>query len=469
MKRFLLWVLGILGVLLVVLVAVLWYLKIPSSLMGMAAKSVCSGTFVAGRDPEKVMEQDVLPASSMLSVIKVETDREQLAVTARLFGVLSRTAWLVEDRGCVLDLEPATPAKAYVPSLDTAAWPEGDAALPEGQWPEGVDATALTAVVDAAMVGAGDPLAANARAVAVIHEGKLLVLREAPDFQDGTPLHSWSMAKTVTGMLFHAIAQDRGLDLQTPVVDAFPEGREPGWVADWRADERASIRIADLLYMREGLDNVESYEPWSAVPRMLWSEADAAAWAADHPAEVPPGTRWQYLSATTNILAAVARAQFATDAEYWAYPRTALFAPIGATSATLETDTSGTWQGSSYVWARATDWARLGQLMLQDGSWQGSEVLPPGWLDLATTPAVAQGEGHGYGAQTWLYGDPLSGDCKDHPDVPEDTIAMGGHWGQTVAMVPSKDAVVVRMGWTVADDAYDSCAFLGQVLAALPE
>lgn len=469
MKKVLLWLVGILAVVLAAVVGVLWYLRIPSSLMGMAAKSVCSGTYVAGRDADRVFEEDVLPASSLLTVIAIEPDDERRAVTARLLGVMSRTAWLVEDRGCVLDLEPVTAAEPYTPTADaTTAWPQGDAAVAQDEWPEGVDAAQLSSVVESGMVGAGDPSAANARGIAVVQDGALLVLREAEGFQDGTGLHSWSMAKTVTAMLFHAIAEDRGLDPATPVVDAFPADRAPDWVQDWRADDRAAITVADLLYMRDGLDNVEDYQPWSAVPRMLWSEGDAAGWAAEHPAEVPPGTRWQYLSATTNILAAVLRAQFETDEEYWAYPRTALFDPIGADSATLETDTDGTWLGSSYLWARATDWARLGQLMLDDGVWDGARVLPAGWLDLARQPAVADGEGHGYGAQTWLFGDPLGGECRGNPDVPADTMAMSGHWGQMVAMVPSKDAVVVRMGWTVADDVYDKCQFLGDVLAALP-
>jgi CubicO group peptidase (beta-lactamase class C family) len=469
-KKVLLWIAGILGVLLLAVIGVLWYLKIPTSLMGMAAKSVCSGVFVAGREPEAVFEEDVLPASSLLTVISMKTDEEQRSSTARLFGVLSRTAWLVEDRGCVLDVEPPAPAQPYTPTLDTTRpWPQGDAAIPESQWPDGVDAAALTAAVDAAMVGAGDPLAANARGIAVVQGGQLLALREAPGFEDGTGLHSWSMAKTVTAMLVHKIAEEKGLDLNAPVVDVFPAGREPAWVEDWRGDERAAITVADLLFMRDGLDNVESYEPWSAVPRMLWSEPDAAAWAADHPAEVPAGSRWQYLSATTNILAAVARAQFATDEEYWAYPGTALFDRIGAESATLETDTAGTWLGSSYLWAKATDWARLGQLSLQDGQWEGQQVIPAGWLDLATTRAFPEGEGNGYGAQTWLYGVPVNGSCQGYPGVPEDTIAMGGHWGQTVAMVPSKDAVVVRMGWTVADDVYERCQLLSDVLSTLPD
>jgi CubicO group peptidase (beta-lactamase class C family) len=53
--------------------------------------------------------------------------------------------------------------------------------------------------------------------------------------------------------------------------------------------------------------------------------------------------------------------------------------------------------------------------------------------------------------------------------VPEDAIAMQGHWGQLVAMVPSRDAVVVRMGWTVEDGQFEDCQFLADVLATLPQ
>ncbi len=471
MKRVLGWLLGIAGVLLVVTVGALWWTGIPAKASSMAAKTVCSAAFVAGRSTDSdLFAEDVLPASGVLAVVSTDIDTEQHSVTAKFLGLFPRTAALVTDRGCVLGVDPDTSAVAYVPDADESApWPQGDAAVPAEQWPTGVDAAALAATVDAAFVGAGDPAAANARGVGVVHDGELLVSRGAAGFEPGTALHGWSMTKTLTGMLFHKLATDNGLSLDSPVVDAFPHGREPSWVADWRADERARITLADLLHMRDGLQNTESYEITGDVPQMLYAEPDMALWAADRPAEVPAGQRWQYLSATTNILAAVARAQFDSDTDYWAYPRTALFEPIGARSATIESDTAGTWVGGSYGWASATDWARLGQLMLEDGDWSGAEVLPPGWLALATTPAMAEGEGHGYGAQTWLIGDPQAGDCRDYPGVPADAISMEGHWGQLVAMVPSRNAVVTRLGWTVIDDGFDSCQFLSDVLAALPE
>jgi hypothetical protein len=220
--------------------------------------------------------------------------------------------------------------------------------------------------------------------------------------------------------------------------------------------------------MRDGLANVEDYAPWGAVPRLLWSGPDVAGLSAAAASEAAPGTRWRYSSATSNLLARVLRGRFATDVEYWAYATRALFDPIGATTAVLETDADGTWIGSSYLWASTADWARLGLLMLQDGRWGERQVLPPGWLARAATPALAHGEGRGYGAQTWLVGHPTEGDCRGH-GLPPDTLAMRGHWGQLVAIVPSRQVVAVRLGWTIDAAAFRPCDFVAAVLKALPD
>jgi CubicO group peptidase (beta-lactamase class C family) len=220
--------------------------------------------------------------------------------------------------------------------------------------------------------------------------------------------------------------------------------------------------------MRDGLANVEDYAPWGAVPRLLWSGPDVAGLGAAAASEAAPGTRWRYSSATSNLLARVLRGRFASDAGYWAYAKQALFDPIGATTAVLETDADGTWIGSSYLWASTADWARLGLLMLQDGRWGERQVLPPGWLARAATPAVAHGEGRGYGAQTWLIGHPTEGDCRGH-GLPPDTLAMRGHWGQVVALVPSRQVVAVRLGWTIAAAAFRPCELVADVLKALPD
>jgi len=468
-KRVLWTALAVLMALLVLLIGVLNYFGIPQNAAGMAAKGICSAAFVAGRPVQNLFAQDVLPASPVLGAIRISVNEPGHSVTASFLGLVARTASLTRDRGCVLELPPDSSAQAYTPSVDNSQpWPQGDAALAPANWGAGVDALKLQQIADAAFAGAGDPFAANARGLAVVHKGHLLLQRDAPGFAPGTGLHGWSMTKTITGMLTYKLAGEAGLPLDAPVVDAFPKGHAPAWVEDWRRDGRKAIKVSDLLGMREGLATTEDYDPWGSVPRMLWGAPDVSNWAARHPAEVAPATRWQYLSATTNILSSVARGRFTSNDEYWNYPRKALFDPIGARSAVLETDTAGNWVGSSYLWASVGDWARLGQLMLQDGKWGNNQVLPAGWLKLASTPSMSQGEGLGYGAQSWLYGNRQEGRCKDFPGVPEDTVAMGGHWGQVVAMVPSRDAVVVRLGWTFKRNQFDACRLIADVLATLP-
>jgi len=451
---------------------------------GMTAHSVCSGAYVAGRPWREVLEQDVLPASVLLRVVEVSADDASRSVTARMPGTAPRTARWLPDRGCVLDAgatqgpgrgaaaggaaPSATVASASAESrvMRDAPWPAGDRPVARADWGPAVDATALARLIDAAFDGAGDPAAANTRGVAVVHRGRLLVDRGAPGFPPGTPLHGWSMTKTVVGMLAHQAAAEGRLDLGSPVVDALPDGRAPAWREAWRADARARIAVEDLIHMRDGLGNDEDYAPGGSVTRMLYGHGDVAGFAADSPAQAAPGERWRYLSASTNLLSRTLRARVATDAEHWTMPRRVVFDPIGARSAVMETDADGTWIGSSYLWASAADWARLGELTLRDGRWQGTQVLAPGWLARASRPAAPNGPGRMYGGQAWRIGDPQAGLCRGR-GVPEDAIAMSGHWGQLVAIVPSREAVIVRMGWTFDRSKFDGCALVAQVLATL--
>lgn len=463
-KRILFGLLGLVLLLLVVVLGVALYFNIPNNGAGMAAKAVCSAHFVAGRDDpvDKLFDDDVAGASAAFGLFSVSIDEERRSATGSLFGIVKRTAALVPGRGCVLDAEPNPAAEPYrAPAKSDAPWPAGKGVSP-GASP------GLQQVLDKAMEGAGDIAGANPRGIAVVQGGKLLALREAPGFENDTPLHGWSMTKTVTAMLAYKKLQEVGIDIDTPVVDAFPPDREPSWVAQWRQDDRAKMTIRHLMNMTSGLDTDEGYTPFDAVVQMLNGEPDMAAWAASHGLEQPAGTYWEYLSAVSNVLGAVVRAQFPNDEEYWRYPRTAMFDIIGAETATLETDTSGTWVSSSYLWAGVSDWARFGWLMLSDGKWEGEEVLPPGWFELASQRALPDGEGAGYGAQSWRMGDPIGGKCRDNPGVPADTIGMNGHWGQLVAMVPSRDAVIVRLGWTFKSGQFNNCQLIADVLANLP-
>ena len=459
-----------LGVFLVVIlgaaVGFLWWFNIPSNGAAVVAQTVCSAKFVAGRDlpTSKLVASDVTPQSSILGVVSASVNDANHSVTAKFLGLISRTSSLQSGRGCVLDTPPDPAATPYVPAAaNPAPWPQGQGTEAES----GVDTSKLKNIVDAAFVGSSDPNGLAARGVAVVQHGKLLLLRDGTGITPNTALLGWSMTKTVTGMLAYKKFHDVGISLNTPVVDAFPAGRAPSWVAQWMRDDRKKITIADLMFMRSGLAITEGYGPTGDVVQMLYGEPNMSAWAAQHRLAHQPATYWEYLSASSNILAAVVRAQFASQQDYLNYANTTLFKPLGMTSATLETDTSGTWVAASYLWASVSDWAKLGELMLHDGNWQGTQLFPPGWWKLAGTPALPTGDGHGYGAQTWIPGQPVGGECATTPGYPRDTLLMEGHYGQIVAMIPSKDAVIVRLGWSVNTD-FNGCAFVANVARTLP-
>jgi hypothetical protein len=468
---------GAVVALLLVAVVALVALGVPRHAAGMAARSVCSAVFVAGRAADRVFEEDVRPASAALALVTVDVDRGGRHVVGRFGGGFARRARHLGERGCVLDA--ADDARSVdappLPPTRHAPWPEGNTPLAPPQWGPGIDAARLASIVEAAFADAGDPRGTNTRAVTVVHHNRLLVDRHAPGFAADTPLHGWSMTKTVLGMLAHAIEGRDGFASSARVVDmvgATGAAGEPSWAAAWRGDARAAIRIEDLMWMRDGLANEESYAPWGAVPRMLFGDGDVAGHAAAARSEAAPGSRWRYSSGATNILASVVRARVDDGGQgAWTWPRRTLFEPIGAHSAVLETDAAGTWIASSYLWAASADWARLGQLLLDDGRWQGRQVLPPGFLTRASTPAMAHGEGRGYGAQTWLIGAREPGEAapagKCAGRVPPDTLAMRGHWGQIVAVVPSRRAVIVRLGWTFDVTRFDACRFVADVLGAL--
>src|SRR5690606_19448400 len=121
--------------------------------------------------------------------------------------------------------------------------------------------------------------------------------------------------------------------------------------------------------------------------RMLFDAENAAAVATAAPPAHAPGSYWSYSSGTTNIISALIRDVIDSDSAYAALPYDALFDRIGMTSAVLEVDPSGTFVGSSFMYATARDWARFGLLFLRDGVWQGERILPEGWVEFSTTPA----------------------------------------------------------------------------------
>jgi CubicO group peptidase (beta-lactamase class C family) len=200
---------------------------------------------------------------------------------------------------------------------------------------------------------------------------------------------------------------------------------------------------------------------------MLFLEGDFAGYTAKQPLAAEPGTVWSYASGTTNLLCRIMRQRVGgSDSDYFNFPRTALFGKLGMTSAILEPDASGTFAGSSFAYATARDWARFGQFYLQDGVWNGERLLPEGWVAYSTTPAPGAPQGR-YGAHWWLNaGIPGNPESRPYPSLPPDLYYASGHEGQFLVVVPSRQAVIVRLGVTRGRD-FDLETFIRQILDAL--
>jgi CubicO group peptidase (beta-lactamase class C family) len=127
--------------------------------------------------------------------------------------------------------------------------------------------------------------------------------------------------------------------------------------------------------------------------------------------------------------------------EYLSFPQRALFDKIGIRNMVLETDPYGNFLLQGYEFGSARDWARLGNLYLQDGVWRGERILPEGHAEFVSTVAPAwEADGRPvYGAFFWINGD------NWYP-IPKDAYYMAGAGGQYTIIIPSHDLVVVRLG-----------------------
>jgi CubicO group peptidase (beta-lactamase class C family) len=201
--------------------------------------------------------------------------------------------------------------------------------------------------------------------------------------------------------------------------------------------------------MESGLAFNEDYGTVSDVTRMLYLEPDMVQFAASKPLVAKIGTKFSYSTGTSVMLARLWQNAVGDEAASLAYPRNALFDPLGMQSAVLEADESGTLTGASYLYATAHDWARFGQFLLQDGVWNGKRILPEGFVAMMHAPAGASNGVYGKG-EVWLEGPEDKKGDGAASGVPEGTYWLQGHDGQTVAIVPSRHMVVVRMGLTPA-------------------
>ncbi len=410
------------------------------------AKVLCSGIFITGLDVADVAANlgwFVSPPEDRAQVTDTVIDRKRMTVRLRLPSGVWRVARRYGSQGCVAlpkdrDTVSFTPSVVTpkLPNAATTRWPMGDLIADE-PWPAGVDSAK---VAQAMAVGFG-PADAMTEAFLVTYRGRMLGERYGDGIGIHTPLESWSMGKSLTGTLMGRLMLMGAYTLEQPAP--IPEWQGAG-------DPRAEIRIMDIMRMSSGLriraPQDPGYDPSLGYPDHLYyytGTANAFAWAAGRPQQWKPGTVGRYRN-TDPVLAnyLIRLAVEKRGEDYHAFPQRALFDKLGIRDAVLETDPYGNFLTQGYEFLPARDWARLANLYVQNGVWNGERLLSEGFIAYVRTLApawVADGRPVYGGGFFWQNGDGAD-------PIPKESYSMRGAGGQSAIIVPDRDLVIVRLG-----------------------
>jgi len=410
------------------------------------ASTLCSAVFLTGLDAADAAANIggfTSPFEERGHVVDTIVDYEREMVSLTLPDGVTRRAKRYKNQGCVSlpigeDSVHFTPSDVprRLPPAETTPWPMGDV-LPDDPWPMEVDRALVEEAMD---VGFGPP-EARTLALLVTYRGRILGERYGEGIGIRTPLESWSMTKSLTGTLMGVLVEQGEYELWQPAP--VPEWQTPG-------DPRQQVRIGDIMRMSSGIriraPQDPDYDASIGYPDHLYlytAPVDVYEYAATRPQQWPPNSVGRYRNTDPILTSYLIRlAVEARGEDYHAFPQRNLFDRIGIRDAVIETDAYGNFLGQGRALMPARDWARLANLYLQDGVWNGERLLPEGWVEYAseTAPAwVADGRLQYGGSFFWVNADGGS-------PIPESAFRMSGAGGQSATIIPTHDLVVVRIG-----------------------
>lgn len=443
----------ILSVFAVLLLLVFVYLRIViypqlDLMSGFSAKSIASAHFIDDRSIEMIEKGDNDIPKVDWATNKVD-DSEGYA-TSTVFGLKKRKAIHRTGLGATLINEDFDIYKPYnTPKRNklylSLPYPYGVLDTKDTVFAN-IDYKKLNDVVNNAFDKKGEKNK-RTRSVVVLYKGKILAEKYSDGFNKDSKILGWSMTKSITATYFGILQYQGKIDIMKPAP-----------IAEWKNDTRKNITINDLLHMNSGLEWEEKYDKISDATKMLFIEEDMTKSQLNKPLVGKPNDSWNYSSGTTNLLSGILRQQFKSQQEYLDFWYSSLIDKIGMNSMLIETDMAGNFVGSSYGWATTRDWAKFGQLYLNKGNWNGERIFDESWAKYVTTPTNSS-NGR-YGGQFWLNAGGF------FPNAPKDMYYASGFQGQMVAIFPSHDLVIVRMGLKENPD-FNFDAFLSGIVSVI--
>jgi CubicO group peptidase (beta-lactamase class C family) len=435
------------------------------------AKVLCSAVFITGLDFEFAAENIGLfiPPSEIRAQLTNRTlDMENKAVHITLPNGVVRTAKYFGSQGCIslpegkteLNFKPVE-VKSSLPDPSTQSWPMGDV-ISKDAIPKEVDMDKVRQALDTVF---SIPEAMTA-AFVVTYKGKIIGERYREGLNMYTKLENWSMGKSITATLM-------GVLIQQGIYELYQPAPVPEWQVE-KDDPRRNIRIADLLRMSSGLrfraPLDPDLDPSLGYPDHFYVYSGAINsfhWAATRPQQWPPNKIGRYRNSDPVLINYLVRLGVERRGEeYLSFPQRNLFDKIGIRNIVLETDPYGNFLLQGYEFGTARDWARLGNLYLNNGLWMGEHIIPEDFVKFVSTlaPAWVEDGRPVYGGFFWINGDGAF-------PIPKESYFMAGAGGQHTFIIPSHDLVVVKLTHYKGAD-YDSKLLskaLPLLLEAVPE
>ena len=439
MKRGFLWVFT-LAVLFIIVAAAWWRPeRALETASGLTAHNLCAASFIAGLDPKATADELVKPMlpGFVRPLLRYRVDATHKSVEASFAGLAPMRAAFTSGYGCRLALDPRY--QAPTPVGPRAASPADAFAPPTAIVSEN---SALNEALTREFTEQSSRQQRFVKAVVIVKDGRVVAERYAPGFGIDTPLLSYSVAKSFTNVLLGILVRQGRLRIDQHI--GAPEWSKPG-------DPRGALVIDDLLRMDSGIDAAETGSGFDPASQMLYRKDDMAAFAAGFPLGRAPRTEWDYTSVNTLILDRLLGATVGGGAPGMrAFADQELYAPLHMDHVTMEFDGAGTFVGAAHVYATARDYARLGELFINDGIGpDGQRILPENWLAYSRRATL----GSSYGAGFWTNDGPSAFAAgRVARGFPKDGFFASGNRGQRIYIVPSQRLVVARFGYSPPPD-----------------
>lgn len=405
---------------------------------GFAAKIMASALFIGHRDLADVRKNEL----KKTWFVKLKVDLKQKMVTGSILGLFKKESRFHPIIGCQLN---PSPIKLSLNRINE----NKSTNLPITYNSEIQD------IVKNAFLENDIKKPLNTRAILVVYEGKVIAENYAEGYNKDIPQAGWSLAKSITNAITGVLVKQKGIDIYENVQ------------SDWLKNNQHQYSIDQLLRMEAGLQFADFQDKFE-LAKMLFNYPDVFDFGQNLVQNSLENFTWRYSSVYSNILSGILKNYFKTQEAYLAFPYQMLFRKLGMHNTSLEIDPSGNFVGSSFVYASPQDYAKFGLLYLNDGKWNGEQILPKGWVSYSHSASEIDKYAQ-YGAHFWRNAKmPVPGKIRHWPNLPSDLFYASGYQGQNIIIIPSKKTVIVRLGLTFDYERWNLGELVDDILGNLP-